>query len=60
MAIEINVKCMQCRESLDVEIVYTAFDVVIKVDSCSKCLSDARKEGYDEGYEVAEDTYSED
>ncbi|MHC4704179.1 MAG: hypothetical protein ACYTFQ_26770 [Planctomycetota bacterium] len=51
VTVEIDVDCLECGETLKTD----SYKGMILVTPCSKCLAEARREGYDEGYEDAED-----
>lgn len=46
LTVDLDVVCQDCGDDLDVVV---TFHNTIQVEPCSKCLAEARREGYDEG-----------
>uniref|UniRef100_A0A6H1ZDU0 Uncharacterized protein n=1 Tax=viral metagenome TaxID=1070528 RepID=A0A6H1ZDU0_9ZZZZ len=53
--LDLEVKCSECGDALEAEVVYgSRFDVQIIVEPCERCKDAANKEGFEQGLEEGE------
>lgn len=50
LTIEASVECDTCGSSLEATVSTSGWSPTIKVTPCSSCITDAKQEGDDEGY----------
>lgn len=53
--IELEVKCSECGDRLEAEVIYGGrFYVQIDVTPCKRCMDETNKEGFDQGLKEGE------